>query len=226
MKAKINLAIADDHKMFRETICDKLNHEKDVSVLGSFGDGVSLLAFLKQQSVDIILLDIDMPTMDGYEVLLKILDSNPDQKIIIISFHVDSFHINKFMKSGACAFITKMNSYSDILDAIHSVYENGVFITPDIKDALVNSYLQESRNSHQIKKMRFSERELEIIKLICEDKTAKEIGADLFIEPKTVEGHKSRIREKMGAKSSIGIVVFAIAAGIYAPQSNQGLLKQ
>lgn len=218
---KIKLAIADDHKMLRETLCDKLDKEKDIAISGSFGDGPALLDFIKHEPVDVILLDIDMPKMDSHELLLEILAFYPAQKVIMISFHNDAFHINKFMKAGASAYLKKVNGYIEILETIRAVHERGVFITPDIKDALVSCYLQDNKVSNKVKKLNFSDRELEIIKLVCEDKTAKEIGTNLFIESKTVEGHKSRIREKLGVKSSIGIVVYAVATGIYSPGSIQ-----
>lgn len=219
MKTKIKIAIADDHKMFRETLGEKLDEEEDITLVGSFGSGAELLAFLADKKADIVLLDIDMPEMDGHEVLNRMIERNPTQKTIIISFHEDSYYINKFMKLGASGYISKVKGYDEILDSIYTVYEKGIHISKEVSDSIVQSYLQENNPQINAKKVKFSDREIEVIKLVCQDKTAKEIAEALFIEAKTVEGHKLRIREKLGVKSSIGIVVYAMETGLYDPEN-------
>lgn len=210
MKTNIKIVFVDDHTMFRETIVEKLNQEKLISVVGSFGEAESMIQFIRKNKVDIILLDIDLPEMDGYTAMKKVHEINPDLKVIIISFHTESNYISKFMTEGACSFIPKVLDFEEILDAIFCVYENGKYINETIKNAIVNSAISQNSLKRLKLKPDFTKREIEIITLICQSKNAKEIAQKLCVVTKTIEGHKSRIMDKMNVKSSIGIVRYAI----------------
>lgn len=210
MKTNIKIVFVDDHKMFRDTIVEKLNQEKLISVVGSFGDAESMIKFISKNNVDLILLDIDLPEMDGYTAMKKVHEINPDLKIIIISFHIEPNYISKFMTEGASSFIPKVLDFDEILDAIFCVYENGRYINEMIKNAIVNNAISQKSTKSLKLKQEFTNREIEIITLICKSKNAKEIADKLCVVPKTIEGHKSRIMEKMNVKSSVGIVRYAL----------------
>jgi DNA-binding NarL/FixJ family response regulator len=217
MKRAITLAYADDHKMMRMALCEMLNKEPEFEILGSFDNGLEMVDFVSNQEVDILLLDIEMPVMDGYQAMKRIFELNPDQKIIIVSMHMDEVFIAQFMNNGARAFIPKSYSLEQIKSAILSVDEIGIYIDERISHVMVSNIVQTKKFKIHFDDNQLSKRELQIIKLICQEKTTREIGEELCIDTKTVEGHRSRIFKKLNAKSVIGVVVYAIEKGIYRP---------
>lgn len=218
MNNQITLAYADDHKMIRAALCELLGSEPEFDVIGDFDNGAELIEFLEKQAVDIILLDIDMPVKDGFETMNDILEENPEQKIVIVSMHMDDAFIAKFMNNGARAFIPKSYTIDQFKETILAVYENGIYLDDRVSHVVVNNIIQSKKFRLFFSENKLSKREIEIIKLICEENTAKEIGQKLCIEQKTVEGHKARIIKKLNVKSAVGIVVYAIEKGIYTPK--------
>ncbi len=210
MKSNIKIVFVDDHTMFRETIVERLNREDFISVVGSFGDAESMIKYVGKHKVDIVLLDIDLPGMDGYTAMKKVHETDPNVKVVMISFHTESSYISKFMTEVACSYIPKVLDFDEILDAIFCVYENGKHVNEMVKNAIVNSALSQNSAKKSNLKPIFSKREIEVISLICKSHNAKEIADKLCVVPKTIEGHKSRIMEKMNVKSSTGIVRYAL----------------
>jgi DNA-binding NarL/FixJ family response regulator len=212
------LVLVDDHQMFRDILGEKLNNEKHFKVIKSLGSAQELWSVFPEINVKeefpLILLDIDLPDQNGYDILKRIMEINPNHRVIILSYHDELPFKSKFIKEGARSYIAKSKSYEEILDALYSVSEKGYYYTDDVNQALMDSYLQKHRIHFHYPEASFSDREIEIIKLICSEKTAKEIASILFIEAKTVESHKARIMQKLDVKSSIGIVLYAIQSGI------------
>lgn len=212
------LVLVDDHQMFREILGEKLNNEKHFKVSRSLGSAEEFWKvfpeFNSKDDYPLIMLDIDLPDSNGYDILKRIMEINPNHRVIILSYHDELPFKSKFIKEGARAYIAKSKSYEEILDALYSVSEKGYYYSDDVNHALMDSYLHKHRIQFKYPNVSFSEREIAIIKMICAEKTAKEIAQELFLEPKTVESHKSRILQKLEVKSSIGIVLYAIQAGL------------
>lgn len=212
------LVLVDDHQMFREILGEKLNNEKHFKVIHSLGSAGELWQIFpeinKKEEFPLFILDIDLPDQNGFDILKRIMEINSNHRVIILSYHDELPFKSKFIKEGARSYIAKSKSYDEILDALYSVSEKGYYYSDDVNHALMDSYLQKHRIQFPYPETAFSDREIAIIKLICAEKTAKEIATELFIEIKTVESHKSRIMQKLDVKSSIGIVLYAIQSGI------------
>lgn len=212
------LVLVDDHQMFREILGEKLNNEKHFKVIKSLGSAAELWNVLPEISAKdefpLIMLDIDLPDQNGFDILKRLMEINPNHRVLILSYHDELPFKSKFIKEGARAYIAKSKSYEEILDALYSVSEKGYYYSDDVNHALMDSYLHKHRIQFKYPNVTFSEREIAIIKLICAEKTAKEIAKELFLEPKTIESHRTRILQKLEVKSSIGIVLYAIQSGL------------
>lgn len=212
------LVLVDDHQMFREILGEKLNNEKHFKVIKSLGSAAELWNVFPEISAKdefpLIMLDIDLPDQNGFDILKRLMEINPNHRVLILSYHDELPFKSKFIKEGARAYIAKSKSYEEILDALYSVSEKGYYYSDDVNHALMDSYLHKHRIQFKYPNVTFSEREIAIIKLICAEKTAKEIAKELFLEPKTIESHRTRILQKLEVKSSIGIVLYAIQAGL------------
>lgn len=210
MKLPIKLAVVDDHALFRKGFVTLLNEFKEFEVVIEASNGVELLEQLKKKSVDVILLDIQMPMMDGIEVTERLQFKKGYTKIIMITSHNEDEFINHLISKGANGFLLKNQDIEVVVDAIYGVIENGYYFNDKVSKAMVKALLKNGQITPSFVKKTLSAREIEVIKLISQELTSKEIAEKLFISPRSVDGHKERILEKTKAKNSIGIIMYAI----------------
>jgi DNA-binding NarL/FixJ family response regulator len=218
-KPIIRLIIADDHQLFREGIRQALFQEENIKIMAEASDGRALLEKSLSIKPDVILTDIKMPVMDGIEASKAILEKLPNVKIIGLSMFDDEANIVDMLEAGAKGYLIKNADKNEIIEAINTVYEDDPYYCKHTSFTLAKMISGSSRfNPNKRKeKPEFTEREIEIIELICQQLTNKEIGDKLYISTRTVEGHRMKIQEKMQVKNSIGIVIYAIKNGLYKP---------
>lgn len=215
----IKIIIADDHQLFREGIRQALASESHIHILAEAADGKELVSIATQYLPDVILTDIKMPVMDGIKATKTLLENNPDLKIIGLSMFDDEANIVDMLEAGARGYLIKNADRKEIVDAIHSVFSGDLYYCKHTSFALAKMISSSRFNPYKKKeKVEFTEREMEIIQLICEQLTNKEIGDRLFISARTVEGHRMKIQEKIQVKNTVGIVVYAIKNGLFQPQ--------
>ena len=217
MGTKINIGIAEDHDILRQTMSKLLVEEKNVKNVYEASNGAELLKSMEKYSLDIIILDLHMPIMDGRETLIKLqaLDEDFRPGIIILSMHDSPDHVKKYIGLGAHAFLSKGCEYSELLLAIHNVLENGFHFTKTVTRELVSEVIKESNVRAKIViDNPLSDREIQILRLICKQKRSVEISSLLGISLRTVENHRLHIMKKIGAKNSVGLLIYAMKNGL------------
>ncbi len=214
----IRLAIADDQPLFRRAFVLLLRDMPDVQVMFDSANGEEVLIGLKGNAVDIVLLDLEMPVMDGVETLRRIREEHPQVKVIVLSTHDDELSIVRMMELGASGYVLKTAEPDEVENAIRSVKDSGYYFS----DLVSRVMLQGLVKKEQVKPVYnvvdpLTERELEVLRAICQEMTTTEIAGKLFLSPRTVEFHRNNILLKTGARNVAGLVVYAMTKGLYVP---------
>jgi DNA-binding NarL/FixJ family response regulator len=211
----IKVIIADDHALFRTGVKTTLSMKKDIKMIGEADNGAQLLTLLKVLQPDVILLDIQMPIMDGITTLPEIKELYPDIRVIMLTMHNDHSMISKLMELGANSYLTKNSDSEVIYEAVKTVYEQEYFFNALTNRALIDGL----RNKRQVEATlptdtKLTDKEITILKLMCEEKSTKDIADLVFLSPRTVEAIRDKLKVKTGAKSMAGLVMYALKAGI------------
>jgi DNA-binding NarL/FixJ family response regulator len=213
MKAEtIKVHIADDHKILIDGIAAVLKTQSEMDVVGYSLDGNSVLEWFEHNKADILVLDIGMPEMDGLDVLRSFKERDSMPKTIVLTSYNDVKLIKEVLKIGAEGFITKISAGESIIEAIKTVHQGEMFFSSDIRDKIVNAFTGNEgvRTSSNPYFNDLSERELEILKLIAQEYTNKEIAAAIHISTGTVVSHKKNIMTKLGVKNSVGLAIYIV----------------
>lgn len=208
----IELLIADDHAMFVDGLDSILKDEVNISVKGKCYDGPSVIDFVKNNKIDIILLDINLPELNGIEVCKRLIETNGDIKIIAISMFNEESMVTEMLNNGAKGYILKNTGKDELIKAIETVHSGQTYFSKDVTQTIMNSLMKSRKKSAKTNAFlpKVSRREKEILKLIIEEYTTPEIAEKLFISLKTVETHRSSLLAKLNARNSAGLVRIAI----------------
>lgn len=215
MTEPIKVAITDDHALFRAGVKTALSAHKDIKMVAEAENGMQLLTILKHIQPDVILLDIQMPIMDGISTLPEIKKLYPNIKVIMLTMHNDHSMISKLMELGANSYLTK-NSDSDVIhEAIKTVHEQEYFFNQLTNKALIDG-LRTKRQAEASLPVdaKLTDKEISILRMICEEKSTKEIADLVDLSPRTVEAIRDKLKVKTGAKSLAGLVMYAVKSGI------------
>ena len=210
----IKVAIADDHALFRTGVKTSLSSHKDIQMVAEAENGMQLLNLLKHIKPDVILLDIHMPIMDGYTALPEIKKLYPDMKVIMLSMNNDPSIITRMMEIGANSYLTKESDSETIYHAIRTCFEQEFFFNDLTNKALLNGLRMKKPADTPMPEVHLSEKEITILKLMCEEKSTKEIADIVDLSPRTVEAIRDKLKTKTGVKSMAGLVMYAVKAGI------------
>jgi DNA-binding NarL/FixJ family response regulator len=210
---KIKIIIADDHPLMRSAICSNLTIESDqIEIIGQCCDGIELLEILKYKKPDIIILDIEMPRMDGLEVLQEIRENYKNNiKVLVFSANSSNYINLRLMQMGADGILFKKSSTEELVNAINIVYKDSVFF----QDSLAFKMLSNSHNMKKVSLDQFNSVDFEILKLICQQKNANEISEEMKMSVNTINKYRSKLMEKTNSQNLAGMVIFAIQNGIY-----------
>ncbi|MFZ1687935.1 MAG: response regulator transcription factor [Flavobacteriales bacterium] len=215
----IRLALADDQLLFRRGMVMLLRDMAGVQVLFECGNGEELLTGLRNNDVDIVLLDLQMPVMDGMDTLPRVKREHPEVKVIVLSTHEEEKFIAHAMDLGANGYMLKSADTDEIENAIRSVYHSGYYYSDRVSRVMLHGLVKKQKVKPNFNELDpLSERELEVLRGICQELTNTEIAGKLFISPRTVEGHRNNMLLKTGAKNTAGLVVYAMTKGYYTPQ--------
>ena len=207
------ILLADDHALFLSGLSGLLARRPECEVVGTAANGAECLELIRTVPHDVVLMDIDMPVMDGIEATERALAEHPDEKIITLSNHAEETFYFRMVEAGAKGFILKSADLDEVVAAIHVVCEGGSFFSQELLQHLVGS-LKTSR--HDQPEELLSDREKEILLLICKGLSNQEIGDRLFISKRTVDKHRANILEKTGCKNTANLVVWAIKNSVVA----------
>lgn len=212
---KIKVLITDDHAVFRTGVKSSLSHYSDIEFIGEAENGVQLLNLVKFLQPDIILLDIQMPVMDGIATLPEVKKILPNAKVIMLTMSDDVGMISKLMEIGANSYLIKNSDSETIYEAIKTVHAKEFFFNDYTNKAMLSG-LRNKRvaEQHQSDDAELSDKEIQVLKLMCDEKSTKEIADIVEISPRTVEAIRDRLKMKTGAKGTAGLILYAVKHGI------------
>lgn len=216
MSQKLNVYIADDHTLFRKAMVNLIRNFGDVQEVKDAENGKELLTLMKYQAPDVAIIDLQMPVMDGVETAEAILDKFPDVKIIILTMHDSERYILHMMELGVHAFLLKDTEPDELEAAIYAVVEKD-FYHNDLVASVLRKNMKEKKNAQRpvfAPSADLSEREKEIVKLVCDELTIKEIGRKLSLSEHTIKNHRTNIMEKIGVNNMVGLVRYAYENGL------------
>jgi DNA-binding NarL/FixJ family response regulator len=214
MMAPYRVMIADDHVMFRQGLKRILQEMTDIEVVGEAGDGLELLALLNKIVPDMVILDISMPKLRGIEAIREIRMVHPDVKVLILTMHKDTDFLQQAITAGANGYLLKEDAEQEVFSAIETIRGKKMYISPLLTGELTDDWAQIHRGE---RKTPFTEpltpREREVLKLIAEGKSNKEIADLLFISVHTVVRHRANLMEKLNLKKTADLVRYAVQKG-------------
>lgn len=209
----LKLAIADDHELFRKGFISMLSGVPDFEFVLEAANGQELLDKMATQPVDIVLMDLQMPVMDGMQATEILLEHYPDAKVIIVSMYDEDRFIIHMLEKGVHGYLLKDTSTDEVEKAIHRVAEEGFYYSDFVSRAMHRKMVNRSANKQptfsSTATVGLSNREQEVLRLLCDGLSTTEISDKLFISTRTVEGHRLRILEKTGTKNTAAAVAFA-----------------
>lgn len=208
------IAIADDHQMFTDGLLSLLKDEKDIKIVGTASNGTEIIELSNKTSPDIILMDINMPGVDGVTAAKDILNNHPDMAIIMLSMHNREDLVNEVVQMGAKGYILKNTGKSELLEAIDKVFSGGSYYSTEVTETIIQS-LKGGKKPAEKEKVKLTTRELEVLHLICEENTTQQIADILFLSPHTIETHRKNLISKLGVKGSTGLVKYALQNGLF-----------
>ncbi len=208
----INVIIADDHVLYRAGVKNALSSKKDIKVIAEADNGSHLLNLLKGIQPDVILLDIQMPIMDGITTLPEIKKLYPRIKVIMLTMMDDQSMITKLMELGANSYLTKTSDSEIIYEAIKTCYEQEFYFNSLTNKALLNNLRHKTPSSIKLQQedATLSDKEITVLRLMCEEKSTREIAEAVDLSPRTIEAIRDKLKTKTGAKSTAGLIMFAV----------------
>ena len=220
MAAPFSILLADDHTMFRRGVRRIIQSISDTEVVGEASDGFELLELLKKTTPQLVIMDISMPNLRGLEATREIKIINPVVKVLILTMHKDKEYLYHAFSAGAEGYLLKEDADSELISAIDTLRRGGTYISPLLSTQLADLFMQKSRpGGEQLASPGelLTTREREIIKLIAEGKSSKEVAELLFISSRTVQHHRANIMKKLNIKKTADLVKYAIQKGYTAP---------
>ncbi len=208
------ILLADDHKITRQGLRSLLDKQTDMEVVAEAEDGRTAVRLVRELLPDVVIMDVTMPDLNGAEATRQIVGEFPDVKIIALSMHSDSLFVTEMLKSGASGYLLKDCAFEELARAINTVVEGDTYLSPGISGVVVNDYL------HRLAKVDFSDSELltnrerEVLQLLAEGKSTKQIALKLHISVKTVETHRRQIMNKLDIHTVAELTKYAIRKGL------------
>jgi DNA-binding NarL/FixJ family response regulator len=206
----IKIIIADDHQMFIDGIKSLLKDEPDIEVVGEALNGYQVLDVISSTPADVVLMDINMPKLDGLEATRLITQKYPDTSVVILTMHNSLVYIESLTEAGASGYILKDTGKQELLMAIRSAASGGKFFSQNVMVTLLEQSAKNKTKDSQPKEPHLSKREIEVLKLIVQEYTTQEIADKLFISNHTVETHRKNLLDKLNARNIAGLVKYAI----------------
>ena len=211
---KIRVLVVDDHTLVRDGICALLALTPDMEVVGEAGNGRAALERVRELMPDVVVMDIEMPIMDGLEAARRIHERYPGAKVVIVSQYEDREHVLDAIDAGVQGFIDKTAASSELAASVRSVFSGESFLSPTAARLLVDEFQHGDHRQKDDIYLQLTDREREILRLVAEGYTTQEIADMLVVSKKTVEGHRCSLMGKLGVHDRVGLVKYALRRGI------------
>ena len=209
----MRIVVADDHGIVRSGLKLLLDRQKDLEVVAEAEDGVEALEKVLAEKPDVVILDVAMPRMTGLQATHEIKKHAPDTQVLILSMHDDERYLFEALRAGAAGYVLKRAADTDLVEAVRAAARGEPFLTPSAQQSLIRDFLE--RGGEQPSEL--TPREQEVVKLIAEAHTNKEIAEILHLSEKTVESHRSHVLQKLGMRDRVELVRYAIRSGLVEP---------
>jgi two-component system, NarL family, response regulator NreC len=211
----IRILLADDHTVVRDGLRALLEKQPDMTVVAEASDGRDSIRLAEEQSPDVVVMDIGMPSLSGIEATRRILAANPRTAVVMLSMHQDESYVLRSLKAGAKGYLLKDSLRGDVIDAIRAVAQGRSFLTRKVRRMLQEDYVRqmESRGLDDSYDL-LTDREREVLHMVAEGKSNKEVAGLLNISPTTVETHRAHILQKLGIHSVPELILYAVRKGI------------
>lgn len=210
----IRIILVDDHRIIRQGLCSLLESQPDIEVIGQAKDGHDAIELLREIQPDIVITDVTMPKLNGMDATRQITRSFPKVKVIGLSGHTDNFYVTEMLKAGASAYVLKHCLFDDLLEAIRIVSRGGRYLSPGVTKGFVGNYARLLSESNDSPLEILTEREREVLQLITEGKSTKQIALDLHVSTKAIESNRRKIMQKLDIDSIAELVKCAIVGGL------------
>jgi DNA-binding NarL/FixJ family response regulator len=214
---KTRILLADDHALVRRGLRLVLEAEPDMVVVAETGDGAEAVQRALDTPLDLAILDISMPRMTGLQAVAEIRRRAPDVRCLMLSMHENERYLYEALKAGASGYVLKSVADRDLVDAVRAAMRGEPFLYPGAMTPLIEEYLRQARDEPHIREDPLTPREREVLKLIAESRSNRQIAADLVISEKTVERHRENILDKLGMHDRVELTRYAIRTGLIEP---------
>jgi DNA-binding NarL/FixJ family response regulator len=216
---RIRVLVVDDHAVVREGIRHVLSESHGFHIVGEAANGAEALSLAESREPQVVLLDITMPEESGLDLAVRLRQRVPDSRVLILSMHDQSEYMLQAVRAGASGYVLKDTDPVELRDAVRAVHAGGEYFSPVVASRLSAALRGELEQEQQRSRLdRLTSRERDVLKLVADGRTSKEIGADLGISPRTVETHRESIVRKLGIKSVAGLTRFAMETGLITYQ--------
>jgi DNA-binding NarL/FixJ family response regulator len=210
----IRIVLADDHDVVRAGIRGILDRQKDIEVVGEAANGREAVSLARSLRPEIIVMDIAMPELNGLEATRQIVAADAGVKVLILSMHSSRQFVSEVLKAGALGYLLKNNALRELAPAIAAVARGKVYLSPGVAEVVVEDYVRHVPATGQVAFSALSAREREVLQLLAEGKTSKEIANSLSLSVKTIESHRAQIMDKLGIHTVAELTKFAVREGL------------
>ncbi|MEV0493513.1 response regulator transcription factor [Streptomyces atratus] len=217
MNTPVRILLADDHALVRRGVCLVLESEPDLTVVGEADDGAHVIELARDVDADLVVLDVTMPRMTGLQAARALAKSRPELRILFLTMHDSEQYFFEALKVGACGYVLKSVADRDLVDACRAAMRDEPFLYPGTETALIRHYLDLVRRGEGLPRKPITEREEEILKLVAEGRTSREISELLVISVKTVDRHRANLLQKLGMRDRVELTRYAIRTGLIEP---------
>ena len=210
----IKIVLADDHQVLREGICSLLEKQGNMEVVAQADDGRTAVRLVRDLQPDIIIMDIAMPDLNGIEATRQIRAESPDVKVIALSMHSDRRFVAEMLKAGASGYLLKNSAFQQLTNSIRTVMEGRNYLCPEIGEIVINDYIKKLSANETSAVSPLTPREREVLQLIAEGNSTKEIASNLSVSIKTADTHRQQIMKKLNCRSVAELTKYAIREGL------------
>jgi two-component system, NarL family, response regulator NreC len=217
---KIRVVVADDHAILRAGLRMLINAQGDMTVVAEAQDGIEAVAAVQRTKPDVAILDVTMPRSGGLDAIKEIVNRSRSTRILLLTMHEEPAYLRTALSAGASGYVLKKSVDADLLTAIRAVHKGRTYVDSELAEVLVRDAIspEASDRDGAAGKSLLSDRELQVLKLVAEGFSSREVAEQIFVSTKTVETYRSRFAEKLGLKSRAQIVQYALNLGLLSPE--------